>query len=83
MSSNGQRTIVISDGTLIDGTGNAPTRNDSIVIEGNRIKSTGRLPADVRLEDRDNVEVIKDGKRVDLDDGSREEVPLAFREAVA
>jgi imidazolonepropionase-like amidohydrolase len=58
MSSNGQKTIVISDGTLIDGTGNAPTRNESIVIEGNRIRSTGRLPADVRLEDRDSVEVI-------------------------
>jgi imidazolonepropionase-like amidohydrolase len=58
MSGNGQKTIVISNGTLIDGTGNAPTRNEAVVIQGNRIKSTGRLPAEIRLEDRDNVEVI-------------------------
>jgi imidazolonepropionase-like amidohydrolase len=58
MSSHGKKTIVISNGTLIDGTGTSPTRNEAIVIQGNRIKSTGRLPADVRLEDRDDVEVI-------------------------
>src|SRR5215469_11367003 len=58
MSTSGKKSIVISDGTLIDGTGNSPARNDAIVIQGNRIKSTGRLPADIRLEDRDNVEVI-------------------------
>jgi imidazolonepropionase-like amidohydrolase len=58
MSGNDKKTIVISNGTLIDGTGNSPSRNEAIVIQGNRIKSTGRLPTDVRLEDRDNVEVI-------------------------
>jgi imidazolonepropionase-like amidohydrolase len=58
MSGNDKKTIVISNGTLIDGTGNSPTRNEAIVIQGNRIKSTGRLPGDLRLEDRDNVEVI-------------------------
>jgi len=58
MSTVGNKTIVISNGTLIDGTGAAPNRNEAIVIQGNRIKSTGRLPADIRLEDRDNVEVI-------------------------
>src|SRR5499427_4918690 len=58
MSTSGKKSIVISNGTLIDGTGNSPARNDAIVIQGNRIKSTGRLPADIRLEDRDNVEVI-------------------------
>ena len=58
MSSNGNKTLVISNGTLIDGTGNSPRRNEAIVIQGNRIKSTGRLPEDVRLEDRDNVEII-------------------------
>src|SRR5947208_8743390 len=58
MSSNGKKTIVISNGTLIDGTGNSPTRNEAIVIQGNRIKSAGRLPGDIKLEDRDNVEVI-------------------------
>jgi imidazolonepropionase-like amidohydrolase len=41
--------------------------------------------ADIRvLQEPSNLAVVvKDGKRVDLDDGSREEVPLAFREAVA
>src|SRR5215475_13381140 len=58
MSGKDKKTIVISNGTLIDGTGNAPSRNEAIVIQGNRIKSTGRLPGEVRLEDRDNVEVI-------------------------
>jgi imidazolonepropionase-like amidohydrolase len=58
MSGNDKKTIVISNGTLIDGTGNSPSRSEAIVIQGNRIKSTGRLPSDIRLEDRDNVEVI-------------------------
>ena len=58
MSGNGRKTIVISNGTLIDGTGNAPTRNEAIVIQGNRIKSAGRLLGDIKLEDRDSVEVI-------------------------
>src|SRR6266496_4344518 len=58
MSGNDKKTIVISNGTLIDGTGNSPSRNEAIVIQGNRIKSTGRLPGDIKLEDRDSVEVI-------------------------
>ena len=58
MSANGAKTIVISNGTLIDGRGHPPVRNEAIVIQGNRIKCTGRLPGDVRLEDTDNVEVI-------------------------
>ena len=58
MSGKDKKTIVISNGSLIDGTGTSPSRNEAIVIQGNRIKSTGRLPGDVRLEDRDNVEVI-------------------------
>jgi len=58
MSSNGKKPIVISNGTLIDGTGNVPTRNEAIVIQGNRIKSAGRLLGDIKLEDRDSVEVI-------------------------
>jgi imidazolonepropionase-like amidohydrolase len=61
MSGSGKKTIVISNGTLIDGTGSSPTRNDAIVVQGNRIKSTGRLHGDVRLEDKDNVEVINAG----------------------
>jgi imidazolonepropionase-like amidohydrolase len=58
MSGNDKKTIVISNGTMIDGTGNSPIRNEAIVIQGNRIKSIGRLPGDLRLEDRDNVEII-------------------------
>ena len=58
MGTQSKQTIVVSNGTLIDGTGNSPTRNEAIVIQGNRIKSTGRLPGDIKLEDRDNVEVI-------------------------
>jgi imidazolonepropionase-like amidohydrolase len=58
MSGNSKQTIVIQNGTLIDGSGNAPTKNEGLVIEGNRIRSTGQLPGDVKLEDRDSVEVI-------------------------
>jgi len=58
MSGNDKKTIVISNGTMIDGTGNSPSRNEAIVIQGSRIKSTGRLPGDIKLEDSDNVEVI-------------------------
>ena len=46
-----KQTLVIRNGTLIDGSGRAAARNESLVVEGNRIKSVGRLPADVRLED--------------------------------
>ena len=52
------KTLVVRNGTLIDGSGNPAARNDAIVIEGNRIKSIGALPPDVQLEDRKNVEVI-------------------------
>jgi hypothetical protein len=63
MSANGKKTIVISNGTLIDGTGKPPVRNEAIVIQGNRIKSTGRLPGDIKLEDRDNDRDIR-GTRI-------------------
>lgn len=52
------KTLVVRNGTLIDGSGNPAARNDAIVIEGNRIKSIGALPPDIQLEDRKNVEVI-------------------------
>jgi len=52
------KTLVIRNGTLIDGSGKPAGRNDAIVIEGNRIKSVGALPPDVTLEDRRNVQVI-------------------------
>jgi imidazolonepropionase-like amidohydrolase len=51
-------TLVILNGTLIDGAGNPPTPNEAIVVQGNRIRSMGRLPEDVRLEDREHVNVI-------------------------
>ena len=47
--------LVIRNGTLIDGSGKAPVRNDALVIEGNRIKSVGRLPPELQL---DAAEVI-------------------------
>jgi imidazolonepropionase-like amidohydrolase len=51
-------TLVILNGTLIDGAGNPPTPNEAIVVQGNRIRSIGRLPEDVRLEDREHVNVL-------------------------
>ncbi|MDH3602049.1 MAG: amidohydrolase family protein [Candidatus Tectomicrobia bacterium] len=51
-------TLVILNGTLIDGAGNPPTPNEAIVVQGNRIRSIGRLPEEVRLEDREHVNVI-------------------------
>jgi imidazolonepropionase-like amidohydrolase len=58
MHSQNGKTLVIQHGTLIDGSGRPATVNDSIVIEGNRIRSVGRLPADVHIEDQDHVRVI-------------------------
>lgn len=58
MSADVKKNIVITNGTLIDGSGNPPVRNGAIVIQGNRIKSTGQLPREVRVDDRDSVEVI-------------------------
>src|SRR5215468_8446305 len=58
MSVGAKKTLVIRNGTLIDGSGQAATRNDAIVVDGNRIRSVGALPPDVTLEDRKNVEVI-------------------------
>jgi imidazolonepropionase-like amidohydrolase len=52
------KTLVIRNGILIDGSGKAATRNDAIVIEGNKIKSIGAIPPDVAPEDRQNVKVI-------------------------
>jgi imidazolonepropionase-like amidohydrolase len=53
-----KKTLVIRNGTLIDGSGKPSARNDAIVIDGNRIKSTGTLPGDIRLEDHEAVDVI-------------------------
>lgn len=58
MSSAANKILVIRDGTVIDGSGQPAARNEAAVIEGNRIKSVGALPADIHLEDRKDVEVI-------------------------
>lgn len=55
---SGKQYLVIRNGTLIDGSGSPPSRNDALVIEGNRIKSIGKLPPEIRLEDSKNVELI-------------------------
>lgn len=39
---NSGRPIVISGGTLIDATGNSPTQDALIVVDGERIKAVGR-----------------------------------------
>ncbi len=53
-----KKTLVIRNGTLIDGSGKPSARIDTIVIEGNRIKSVGALPGDVHIEDRKTVDVV-------------------------
>ena len=58
MGGNGKKTLVIMNGTLIDGSGSPAAQNGAIVIEGSRIRTTGPLPGDVNLEDKDNVQVI-------------------------
>src|SRR5256886_14422952 len=61
MSAASKKTLVVRNGTLIDGSGRPAARNDAIVIEGTRIRSVGGLPPDVELEDRRTVEVIDAG----------------------
>ena len=61
MTAASKKTLVVRNGTLIDGSGKPSARNDAIVIEGNRIKSVGALPPDVQVEDRRTVEVIDAG----------------------
>jgi imidazolonepropionase-like amidohydrolase len=57
MGSQNKKTI-IRNGTLIDGSGNPPTPNQAIVIEGNRITSVGPLPEDMRHDGRDHLQLI-------------------------
>jgi len=51
------KTLIIQNGTLIDGTGSAPVANKALVISGNRIRSVGALPAGLDTRDR-NVTTI-------------------------
>ena len=57
MSANG-KTLVIRNGTLIDGTGEPASQNDAVVIQGNRFSSVGPLPPGLNPEDAGKVEVI-------------------------
>ena len=41
VGAQGQQTVVIHGGTLIDGLGGAPIANSVIVIEGDRITAVG------------------------------------------
>jgi imidazolonepropionase-like amidohydrolase len=58
MGSQGKHTLVIQNGTLIDGSGNPPTLNQAMVIVGNRIKSIGPLPEDLAHGDHHHVQTI-------------------------
>jgi imidazolonepropionase-like amidohydrolase len=58
MSNARAKLLVIQHGTLIDGAGGPPVPNQALVIDGNHIRSTGPLPADVQLEEQDQVQVI-------------------------
>src|SRR5262245_10297153 len=57
MQDSSTQRLVIRHGTLIDGAGGPPMANDALVIEGNRIRSIGPLPPEIRLE-RDEVHLI-------------------------
>ncbi len=56
MRGDSERTTVIRNGTLIDGTGDDAGPNDALVIEGNRIKSIGEMPAG--LDGAEGVDVV-------------------------
>ena len=58
MSASDEKTTVIRNGTLIDGTGQPAVPNDAVVIHGNRIRSVGAVPPDINVEDRENVQTI-------------------------
>ena len=58
MTTNTNKTLVIQNGTLIDGSGAPAAENGAVVIEGNRVSSVGLLPGGINLEDTGAVEVI-------------------------
>jgi imidazolonepropionase-like amidohydrolase len=53
-----RKLLVIVNGTLIDGSGRPPVANQALVIEGERIRSVGPVPAGLDLRDDSHVEVI-------------------------
>ena len=58
MPTTGSKTLVIRNGTLIDGSGVPAVVNTAVVVQGNRIASVGELPAGINLEDTGNVDLI-------------------------
>jgi len=58
MPKSESKTLVIRNGTLIDGSGAPATDNTVVVIQGNRISSVGELPGGINLEDTAKVDVI-------------------------
>ncbi len=52
------KTLVIRNGTLIDGSGAPAAENTAVVVQGNRISSVGELPGGINLEDTAEVDVI-------------------------
>ena len=58
MASSKAKTMVIRNGTLIDGSGRPAAENEAVVVQDNRILSVGAVPAGINVEDKDNVEVI-------------------------
>ena len=79
MSASSPKTLVIRNGTLIDGSGKPAGHNDAIVIEGNRIKSVGALPPELQLEDRRNVERDRRRRAVDHARPDRRPLPRLLR----
>ena len=56
VTAQGQQTLVIQGGTLIDGNGGAPVTNSVVVVEGNRISAVGTagqvdIPAGAQIID--------------------------------
>jgi imidazolonepropionase-like amidohydrolase len=51
-----KKTLLIRNGTLIDGSGSPAARNDVIVVEGNRIKSVGAQPPDIHPGDHEAID---------------------------
>jgi imidazolonepropionase-like amidohydrolase len=58
MPTKESKTLVIRNGTLIDGSGAPAVENTTVVVQGNRIASVGELPVGVNLEDTGNVDLI-------------------------
>ena len=54
MASKNGKTLVIQNGTLIDGRGDPAVPNEAVVIDGPRITSVGPLPGGINPEDSDS-----------------------------